>query len=62
MHHAGMNNFMAIDIHILTNRKKSYSHVGNGFISEKKTRMKSFIPTIWQIAPSVLPKWLLVLN
>lgn len=31
MRHAGMNNFMAIDIHTLTNRK-SYGHVGNGFI------------------------------
>lgn len=39
-----MNNFMAIDIHTLTNRKKSYGHVGNGFISGKKT--------IWKIAPS----------
>lgn len=39
-----MDNFMAIDIHTLTNRKKSYGHVGNGFISGKKT--------IWKIAPS----------
>lgn len=31
MHHAGMNTFTAIDIHTLTNRK-SYCHVGNGFI------------------------------
>lgn len=45
MRHAGMNNFMAIDIHTLTNRK-SYGHVGNDFISEKKTRMRSFIPTM----------------
>lgn len=35
MCHPGMNNFMAIDIHTLTNRK-SYGHVGNDFISEKK--------------------------
>lgn len=32
MHHTGMNNFMVIDIHTLTNRK-SYGYVGNGFIS-----------------------------
>lgn len=32
MRHAGMNNFTAIDIHTLTNRK-SYGDVGNGFIS-----------------------------
>lgn len=28
--HAGMNNFMAIDIHILTNRRTTYGHVGEG--------------------------------
>lgn len=58
MRHAGMNNFMAIDIPTLTNRK-SYGHVGNDFISEKKkkkARMRSFIPTIWKMAPSALPK------
>lgn len=37
MRHAGMNNFMAIDIPTLTNRK-SYGHVGNDFISEKKKK------------------------
>lgn len=37
MRHAGMNNFMAIDIHTLTNGK-SYGHVGNDFISEKKKK------------------------
>lgn len=36
MRHAGMNNFMAIDIHTLTNRKKSYGRIGNGFISGGK--------------------------
>lgn len=41
MRHAGMNNFMAIDIHTLTNRK-SYGHVGNDFISEKKNKNEEF--------------------
>lgn len=40
MRHAGMNNFMAIDIHTLANRKKSYGHVGNGFTSKKKKNEK----------------------
>ena len=40
MRHAGMNNFMAIDIHTLTNRK-SYGHVGNGFISGGKKKKKN---------------------
>lgn len=53
MHHAGMNNFMAIDIHILTNRKKSYGHVGNGFISEKKQE--------WGFSVQLFEKWHLVL-
>lgn len=39
MHHTGMNNFMVIDIHTLTNRK-SYGYVGNGFISGGRKKKK----------------------
>ena len=53
MRHAGMNNFMAIDIHTLTNKKKSYGRVGNGFISEKKNRMRCLF--------QLFEKWHLVL-
>lgn len=54
MHHAGMNNFMAIDIHILTNRKKSYGHVGNGFITEKKKE--------WRVSFQLFEKWHIVIG
>lgn len=36
MRYAGMNNFTAVDIHTLTNRRKSYSRDGDGFIYGKK--------------------------
>lgn len=58
MHHAGMNNFMVIDIHTLTNRK-SYGYVGNGFISEKKKKKN---PRMRVIIPATCPKVILVLN
>lgn len=49
MRHAGMNNFMTIDIHTLTNRK-SYGHVGNSFFFRKK----------WGVSFQLFEKWHLV--
>lgn len=64
MRHAGMNNFMAIDIPTLTNRK-SYGHVGNDFISEKKKKKQEWEVSFQQFEKWHLvlcQKWLLVLN
>lgn len=49
MRHTSMNNFLAIDIHTLTDRE-SYGNVGNGFISGEGGE-KNIIP--WAVGTGV---------
>lgn len=55
-----MNNFMAIDIHTLTNRKKNYGRVGFISVLKKNFKMRSFSPSIWKNAPGALPEWFVI--